>query len=317
MAVRLPVRVAQAVSSAAPVACGRAQCVMQCQAVSLARRPPFSMPLQPRAVPPPTSERSLHLQQLYAQHRPLLEHETLPVRPSRLIQPDMLLSEFEEAPEGHWRRRTRGVDNATFGEMLDRLSQLDVAPRTKRMRRGMRRATPPASPVVYAESKRIERQERDQDAREEAIANARERGEDVARAERLGHEAELVVLGEPSGSQKEWGRGVATHLGAHTAPYVPPSATRTPKAFSMEPALNEEHADQDAHLWLSHGLVQTQVQAQREWNAVLEQMQSDAPKPAAPVHLDSVRRKRRKKMNKHKYKKLRKAQRAERQRLKK
>ncbi|WFD01678.1 hypothetical protein MOBT1_000354 [Malassezia obtusa] len=300
MAVRMAQRMAHA--------CGCACLQAPARAVSLARRPPLGMPLQ--AVPPPTTERSLHLQQLYAQHRPLLEHELLPARPRRLIQRDMVLTEFEEVPEnGHWRRSSRGVDSATFNAMLDRLAQLQVAPRAKRMRRQARRATPPTSPVVYAESKRIERMERDADAREEAIANAVERGEDVARAERLGAEAELVVLGEPDGSQKEWGRGVATHLGLHTEPYMPPGA-RAPRSAYIA-SVNEEGMHQDAHLWLTHALVQNRVHAARDWDAMLEHL------GGADVQMDSVRRKRRKKMNKHKYKKLRKAQRAERQRLKK
>ena len=182
----------------------------------------------------------------------------------------------------------------------------------------------------------MERQERDEDAREEAIANAVERGEDVARAERLGAEAELVVLGEPNGTHREWGRGVATHLGTCTQPYVPPAAPKpnagassgAEDATAPDAALNAEFAgeDEDVHLWLSHGLVQQRVGASRAWEQFLrekldpvappEQGVKD-PAPAAQVHMDSVRRKRRKKMNKHKHKKLRKAQRAERQRLKK
>lgn len=304
----MAVRIAQRAAHACGCAC-LAQQQAAPRAVSLARRTPAQKPLQ--AAPPPTTERSLHLQQLYAQHRPLLEHELLPARPRRLLNADMQLAEFEQAPEhGHWRRRSRGVDSATFNAMLDRLAQLQVAPRAKRMRRQARRASPPTSPVVYAESKRIERMERDADATEEAIANAVERGEDVVRAERLGAEAELVVLGEPNGSQKEWGRGVATHLGIHTEPYVPPGA-RTPRSTYIAP-VNEDTMHQDAHLWLTHALVQNRVHAAQEWDALLEKL-GDKPN----VQMDSVRRKRRKKMNKHKYKKLRKAQRAERQRLKK
>lgn len=299
----MAVRMAQRLTHA----CGCACLQTPARTVSLARRSPLGMPLH--AVPPPTTERSLHLQQLYAQHRPLLEHELLPARPRRLIQRDLLLTEFEEEPQqGNWRRCSRGVDAATFSAMLDRLAQLQVTPRAKRMRRQARRATPPTSPVVYAESKRIERMERDADDREEAIANALERGEDVTRAERLGAEADLVVLGEPDGSQKEWGRGVATHLGVHTEPYVPPG-TRVPRTAYIAP-VNEQGMDQDAHLWLSHALVQNRVQAAREWDETLWRL-------GDTVQMDSVRRKRRKKMNKHKYKKLRKAQRAERQRLKK
>ena len=54
----------------------------------------------PRANPPPTSERSLGLQRLYAQHRPLLEHEQLPARPVRMMQGDVLVIEADD-PLGH------------------------------------------------------------------------------------------------------------------------------------------------------------------------------------------------------------------------
>ena len=135
-----------------------------------------------------------------------------------------------------------------------------------------------------------------------------ERGDDVEQAERLGAEADLVVLGEPNGIPREWPRGVATHLGMHTQPYVPPSVQTTSSRRSLR-RVDDEASDEDTHLWLSHALVQNRVGAARAWSAIEPSV--------APVMLDSVRRKRRKKMNKHKYKKLRKRQRAERQRLKK
>ncbi|WFD35449.1 hypothetical protein MCUN1_002303 [Malassezia cuniculi] len=258
--------------------------------VSLARRP---SPRMLTARPPPTSEPSLAMQRLYAQHRPLLEHELLPPRPVRLLR------DFdEEIPRGSWRHKARSVDTATFNEVIDRLASASL-----RRRRSGR------SPAVQAAAKHIERRERDADEREEAVANAVERGEDPARAERLGAEAELVVLGEPDGSNADWAPGVATHLGT-TQAFVPPSAPGAVRR-AMRPA----ETDEDAHLWLMHGLVQTRVGAAREWEAfVAERMD---PVQHTHVDLDSVRRKRRKKMNKHKYKKLRKKQRAERQRLKK
>lgn len=293
----------------------RGQCTMHTvtpRGFAQARRTPMVLARQPHAVPPPTSARNLQLQQLYAHERPLLEHETVPAQPHRLLLPDATLAEWDTevpADAGHWRRRARSVDSATFAAMLDRLSALEVVPRTRRQRRQARR-----SPAVAAESNRIERMEREADAREEAIASALEHGEDVTRAERLGAEAELVVLGEPNGSQAEWGKGVATHLGTRTEPYQPPSAKQRGRVAYVD-APSMDTMEQDAHLWLSHGLVMTQIRAAREWDAVAARVLGGTP--AAPVLLDSVRRKRRKKMNKHKYKKLRKRQRAERQRLKK
>ena len=268
----------------------------------------------PRAVPPPTSARSLALQRLYAEHRPLLEHEQLPARPTGLMSGGIIVLDAEEAflpARSIWRRRARSVDADTFASILDRLSALQVSsPRAARMSRRTSRSTgfAPASPAVYAASQRIERMEREADAREEAITNAMERGDDVEQAERLCAEADLVVLGEPNGIPREWPRGVATHLGMHTQPYVPPSVQTTSSRRSLR-RVDDEASDEDTHLWLSHALVQNRVGAARAWSAIEPSV--------APVMLDSVRRKRRKKMNKHKYKKLRKRQRAERQRLKK
>lgn len=234
------------------------------------------------------------MQLLYAQHRPLLEHELLPPRPVRLLTGDF----SEHVPHGTWRSKARSVDAAMFSEVVDRLAATSL----RRRRTGR-------SPAVQAAARHVERRERAADEREEAVSNAVERGEDPVRAERLGAEADLVVLGEPSGSDADWAPGVATHLGT-TQAYVPPAAPGAPRRATPRPA----EADEDAHLWLMHGLVQTRVGAAREWDAVAQRME---PHRNIHVDLDSVRRKRRKKMNKHKYKKLRKAQRAERQRLKK
>ncbi|WFD43443.1 hypothetical protein MPSI1_002105 [Malassezia psittaci] len=308
MAVRIAQRAAHAHQWSAPE-----RCVGVNQLLPFAKRLSSTQKLP--ASPPPTTVMNLTLQQLYALHRPLLEHELLPERNARLVTPTMLLTEpeFEKVStidvQGRWRRRTRGVDSDTFNGMIDRLAQLEVTPRAKRMRRQAKRTTPPLSPVVYTESKRLERLEREADATEEAVADAMERGEDTARAQKLGPEADLVVLGEPDGAQKEWSRGVATHLGLNTEPYVPPSSRVTRSAYPA--TLQDAFAPQDSHLWFAHALVHNRVQAQRNWDATLRYLGDSS------VQMDSVRRKRRKKMNKHKYKKLRKAQRAERQRLKK
>ena len=308
----LAMRAAGAARAGLPCATGPSN---KLSSVALARRATGAAYAQRGAAPPPTTPQDLAVQRMYAQHRPLLEHELLPARPARLVRPDMIFTDAQPEPAGAgaWRRKARRRSSA-----------------------GSRSRFSPASPAVAAESQRMERQERDEDAREEAIANALERGEDVARAERLGAEAELVVLGEPNGTHREWGRGVATHLGTCTQPYVPPAAPKpnagasssAEDATAPDAALNAEFAgeDEDVHLWLSHGLVQQRVGASRAWEQfVREKLDPVAPPeqgvkdpaPATQVHMDSVRRKRRKKMNKHKHKKLRKAQRAERQRLKK
>ncbi|WFD29081.1 hypothetical protein MSPP1_000086 [Malassezia sp. CBS 17886] len=284
-----------------------------------------------RAQPPPTSETSLAMQRLFAQHRPLLEHETLPARFPRLLRADMVLHEVDldaeaSATMNRWRRRARAMDPELFADVVERLARLRVAlpaaPRAPTFS--------PTSASVQAVSNHVDGVEREQDARQEAVANARERGEDVVRAERLGAEAELVVLGEPGGSQKEWGRGVATHLGTQTQPYVPPSAPSAQRTAedtgSALAAIDAQSTDEDAHLWLSHALVLNRVCSARAWDAVLHnalrapgEAAVNVPSGATPrtIWTDSVRRKRKKKMNKHKYKKLRKRQRAERQRLKK
>ncbi|PKI83787.1 hypothetical protein MVES1_002345 [Malassezia vespertilionis] len=287
-----------------------------------ARRTPLGLAAQFRAVPPPTSERSLHLQELFAQHRPLLEHHLLPARPLRAAGADMLWAGLDadaEAAAAHlgvWRHRVRGIDHATFATILDRLAPAKGAPRLERMRQARRTASP-ASPVVHSEFVRIKRQEQEEDAREEAIVNAMERGEDVTRAELLGAEAELVVLGEPHGSQKEWARGVATYLGTRTEPFVPPGASLSGMTYPVS-EISGEVIELDPHLWLAHAEIQNSVKAAFDWDAVMQQVGAPrALQMPQSVQMDSVRRKRRKKMNKHKYKKLRKAQRAERQRLKK
>ncbi|WFD28017.1 hypothetical protein MNAN1_003025 [Malassezia nana] len=263
-------------------------------------------------MPPPTTERNLALQRLYAQHRPLLEHEQLPARPKSIVHGDTVVIDPEDfvvpAPN-IWRRRAHPVDAATFAHLLDDLSQLRVSPR--RTRSARRRTAPgfaPSSPAVQAASARIARLEREAETRAQVVANAREHGEDVERAERLGAEAELVVLGEPLGAHKAWAPGVATLLGT-SQPFVPPSAQRSVPPLPVRSVDDVDASEQDAHLWLMHGLVQTRVRAEHAWQALVPRLGS--------VSLDSVRRKRRKKMNKHKYKKLRKRQRAERQRLKK
>ncbi|WFD20350.1 hypothetical protein MCAP1_002594 [Malassezia caprae] len=270
-------------------------------------------PLLPRATPPPTSERNLALQRLYAQYRPLLEHEQLPARPQRIVHGDTVVidpEDFAVPAPNIWRRRARSVDAATFAHLIDDLSQLRVSRRVRSTRRRAR-GFAPSSPAVQAASARIARLEREADTREQVVANAREHGEDVERAELLGAEAELVVLGEPLGAHKSWAPGVATMLGT-AQPFVPPSALRSVPPLPARSVDDVDVAEQDAHLWLTHGLVQTRVRAEHAWHTALERL---AHQPA--VSLDSVRRKRRKKMNKHKYKKLRKRQRAERQRLKK
>lgn len=297
--------------------------------------------LVPPANPPPTSERSLSVQRFYAQHRPLLEHEQLPTRPLRMMQGDLLVVEAdaEELLHVHhpqrsiWRRRARRINNDTFASLLDRLSHLSVSPpslsttprkSSRQARRHLRyvasRGFAPSSPAVHAASQHIERLEREEEAREQVMAHAIEHGEDVERAARLGSEAELVVLGEPAGPHKDWAPGVATHLGTHTQPYVPPGsqsqfhgAQRMPSRSSANDM--DAAADEDAHLWLMQGLVHTRVHADHAWRTFIASTLDRVP--PADVALDSVRRKRRKKMNKHKYKKLRKRQRAERQRLKK
>lgn len=270
--------------------------------------------LLPRATPPPTSERSLALQRVYAQHRPLLEHEQLPARPQRIVHGDTIVidpEDFAVPAPNIWRRRARPVDAATFAHLIDDLSQLRVSRRMRSARRRSR-GFAPSSPAVQAASARIERLEREADTREQVVANAREHGEDVERAERLGAEAELVVLGEPLGAHKAWAPGVATMLGT-AQPFVPPSALRSVPPLPVRSVDDVDMSEQDAHLWLTHGLVQTRVRAEHAWHTALERLATYQP----AVSLDSVRRKRRKKMNKHKYKKLRKRQRAERQRLKK
>lgn len=263
-----------------------------------------------RAMPPPTSARSLALQRLYAEHRPLLEHEQLPMRPARLMSGDVLLIDAEEAQvprPSAWRRRARPVDAATFSALLDDLSRVSLSTRGRATRRTQPRGFAPTSPAVHAASRRIAHMERDADMKEQAVANALEHGEDVERAARLGAEAELVVLGEPDGAHKDWAPGVATHLGTETQPYVPPQARRALRKKVRARTVDDyEAADEDAHLWLTQGLVHTRVRAEHDWQKVWRD-----------VSLDSVRRKRKKKMNKHKYKKLRKRQRAERRRLKK
>ena len=326
VALRVPARTAlQATVSASPRTYAPRRAMAQAAAHN--HRASWPRVALPRATPPPTSERSLTLQRLYAQHRPLLEHEQLPARPTRLMQGDTIVVDSEDlvVPRPNmWRRRARSVDAKTFSGLIDGLARLSVTPgskvsgrKTRTTRRASSRGFAPSSPVVQAASKHIEKLERDADVREQVIANAVEHGEDVERAARLGAEAELVVLGEPQGAHKDWAPGVATHLGSHTQPYVPPSAFSStyPRRVRARTVDDFDVADEDAHLWLMQGLVHTRVGADHDWRSWLQTTLGHDED--ASVSLDSVRRKRRKKMNKHKYKKLRKRQRAERQRLKK
>jgi hypothetical protein len=60
--------------------------------------------------------------------------------------------------------------------------------------------------------------------RQMSIKQALERGEDPELASALGPESDLVVLGEPEGPRKEWGRGVTSYLAKVGRPFSPPAA---------------------------------------------------------------------------------------------
>ncbi|PWN20374.1 hypothetical protein BCV69DRAFT_207652 [Microstroma glucosiphilum] len=60
--------------------------------------------------------------------------------------------------------------------------------------------------------------------RQLSIKQALERGEDPELASALGPESDLVVLGEPEGPRKEWGRGVTSYLAKVGRPFSPPGA---------------------------------------------------------------------------------------------
>lgn len=140
--------------------------------------------------------------------------------------------------------------------------------------------------------------------RRQAVDSALQRGEDVSVAEALGPEADLVVLGEPSGPKPEWGRGVASYLARQHA-YGPPAPPRAGQAEAKTKTLDDlltyrlsdasdyngqesmffdDTADasgssagptsmEDANLMLDHALVQDRVKSSLEWEQLTAAME--------------------------------------------
>ncbi|CAO1638697.1 unnamed protein product [Sympodiomycopsis kandeliae] len=132
-------------------------------------------------------------------------------------------------------------------------------------------------------------------SRRELINEARMNGEDVSLASALGPESELMVLGEPSGPQKEWGRGVTSWLARYGRPYEAPSApvpgseaSRLQRledmtAFELSDdssAQKAMHESEDPNLWLGHALVQNKISSSLEWSRLVSLMDSNNTSPS-------------------------------------
>ncbi|KDN53371.1 hypothetical protein K437DRAFT_292307 [Tilletiaria anomala UBC 951] len=107
-----------------------------------------------------------------------------------------------------WKHRIEDVSTERFNELIDRLSAV--------------RLSPVAAPldVVAAEYRRLTSEAALVHEKQEAVAAALERGEDPALAQKLGAEAELLVLGEravgTSSAQKTAGNGQGQEMGGRS-----------------------------------------------------------------------------------------------------
>lgn len=128
-----------------------------------------------------------------------------------------------------WRRPIRNLSAERFNKILDTLSKGDGT----------------SNAVVAEEANQLDEEEAARMDREQAVAAALERGEDITAAQSLGSEADLIVLGEPSGPDPKWARGVATHLAEKTRALQPPSPPTVPKTSSTSPSKRNESALSD------------------------------------------------------------------------
>ena len=192
-----------------------------------------------------------------------------------------------------WPRKVASLDFARFSKLVDSISKPGVG-----------------SEAIHIQAVALEQEESHRKDVENAVANALERGEDTSVVANLGSEAELVVLGEPSGPNPKWPRGVATFLAERTRALEPPAAplmegeaelvqameklemeelarhfTGSENAFTMQ-----NMSEDDPNLLLSHAMVQATLPARLQWDSVVAKMDAATGDKLAtsPVDLSSL-----------------------------
>lgn len=108
----------------------------------------------------------------------------------------------------------QSIPTLAFNKMLDSITSTSSSS-------GGRSSSASNSPLsLYTQISSLQQFESD---RQVSIKQALERGEDPELASALGPESDLVVLGEPEGPRKEWGRGVTSYLAKVGRPFSPPA----------------------------------------------------------------------------------------------
>lgn len=187
-----------------------------------------------------------------------------------------LSGEFDGEEGMIWPKKISSLNHDRFVQLVDRLSQSN----TGRF-------------AVQAEAKALEAEEAERIDVETAVASALERGDDPSIAKSLGSEADLVILGEPSGPNPKWARGVASFLAERTRALEPPESPLMEReeenlANAMERMDIEDLAkhfagsknaftvqnicEEDPNLFFSHAMVQAIVPTQLKWDKVVAKM---------------------------------------------
>lgn len=210
--------------------------------------------------------------------------------PEELSRTTFVVKLGESDHEGAWPEKVTKLNHDRFVKLVDRLSQSQT---------GLY--------AVQAEAKALEVEQAQKKDVESAVASAMERGEDPSVAKSLGSEADLVVLGEPSGPNPEWPRGVASYLVDKTRALEPPRAPADKaeegvltavervdledlvKHFAgSESAVTVQNVSEDnANMLLNHAMVQAILPSALQWDAVVAKMEAatsvDKTAPAQAV----------------------------------
>jgi BRCT domain type II-containing protein len=185
------------------------------------------------------------------------------------------LNESGESKEVAWPKKIATLDHSRFVQLIDNLS-LQGSGRN----------------AVQIEAQALEEEEANRRDVESAVTNALERGEDTKVARSLGSEADLVVLGEPSGPNPEWPRGVATFLAERTRALEAPAAPSKDGVHGVEEGTQDvgieelarhfagnanaftmqNMSEDDPNLMLSHAFVQATLPDRLRWDGVLSKM---------------------------------------------
>jgi len=185
------------------------------------------------------------------------------------------LNEKDDSQESTWPKRVASLDHNRFVKLIDSLSKKGTGRK-----------------AVQAEAQALEEEEASREDVESAVANAIERGEDPSVAKSLGSEADLVVLGEPSGPNPAWPRGVATFLAEKTRALEAPEAPSMDGAEELESGMEsmeieelakhfagsanaftmQNMSEDDPNLMLSHAMVQATLPSRLKWDAIVAKM---------------------------------------------